>query len=141
MLTLRKNIARRSGLLVVLAFMLLAQMQQAVACELMNLSPGQAGQHCLNHDSGMQQMGQAKKAYCDFLFEFSAAGPCHNDHGTVINSSLSGKLSPDYHPVFITFNMQDVFPYPQSPPLVLTPDHESSRPGTQTYLATLRLRI
>src|SRR3989304_239146 len=118
MLPIRKNIARRSWLLAVLAFMLLAQMQQAVACELMNLSPGQAGQHCLNHDSGMQQMGQAKKAYCDFLFEFSAAGPCHNDHGTVINSSLSGKLSPDYHPLFIIISLQDVFPYPHSTPLI-----------------------
>ena len=141
MLTLRKIIARRSWLLTVLGFMLLAQIQQAVACELMMVSPEQTGQHCLQHDSGMQQMDQAKKACCDFSFEFSASGPCHIDNGAAINSSLSGKLNPDYHPVFITFNMQDVFPYPQSPPLVLTPDHESSRPGTQTYLATQRLRI
>jgi hypothetical protein len=141
MQTLRKNIARRSWLLAVLSFVLLAQMQQAVACELMNLSPDQAGQYCQKHTDGMQQMGQAKKAHCDFLFKFSTAGPCHNDPGTVINPSLSGKLHPDYHPVLITTALQEIFTYPSSPPLVLIPERESSRTGTQTYLITQRLRI
>ena len=141
MSSLRKNIARWSWLSAVLGFMLLAQMQQAVACELMNLSPGQAGQHCRKHDSGTQRMGQAQKAHCAFFFESSAIGPCHYDHGAAVNSSLSGKLNPDYQPVLITANLQDIFPYPQSPPLALIPDRESSRPGTQIYLITQRLRI
>lgn len=141
MLTLRKNIIRRFWLLAVLGFMLLAQMQQAIACELMTMSPDHAGQHCRKHDGGMQQTGQAQKAYCAFLFKFSNAGPCHNDPGATINASPSGKLRLDYHPVLITANLQDIFSYPQSPPLVLVPDRASSRSGTQTYLLTQRLRI
>jgi len=141
MLTLRKIIARRSWLPPVLTFMLLALNQQAIACEMMIMSPDQTGQHCLKHDSGTQQMDPTKKPCSDFPFEFSAAGSCHNNHDATINSSLSSKFNPDYHPLFIIVSLQDVFPYPHSTLLIHTPDRESSRPGTQTYLATQRLRI
>jgi len=141
MLSLRKFIAPRSWLLPVLGFLLLVLNQQAIACEMMMVSPDQGAQHCLKHDSGTQQMDPTKKACCDFSFEFSAADPCHNDHGATINSSLSGKFNPDYHPLFIIVSLQDVFPHPRATPLILTPDRESSRPGIHTYLATQRLRI
>ena len=142
MLTLRKIIARRSGLPVVLAFMLLMLNQQAIACDMMMLSFDQAGQHCLKHDRCTQQMDPTKKPCCDFSFEFSAAGnQCHNDQGTLINSSLSGKLHPDYQPVFMIINLQDTFHRPQPSPLTYIPDRGPSRPGAQTYLTTQRLRI
>ena len=141
MLSLRKAIARRSWLLAVLSFMLLALNQQVIACDIMMMSPDQAGQHCQKHGSGTQQMDPTKKACCDFSFEFSAAGTCQNDHGSVTISSLSGKFNPDYHPLIITVSLQDVFPYPRSTLLSLAPDREASRPGARTYLITQRLRI
>lgn len=141
MSSLRKIVARWSWLSAVIGFLLLAQMQQVIACDIMSMPPAKAGQHCAMPHSGIMQMAQAKKAYCDFLFKFSTAGQCHNDPGVTISPSLSGKLQPDYHPVLITANLQDIFPYPQSPPLVLAPDRGSSRPGIQTYLITQRLRI
>ena len=142
MLPLRKTITRRSWLLAVVIFTLLAQMQLAIACEMMIMAPAKTGQHCAMSHSGTIQMAQAKKGCCDFSFAFSpASNQCHTDQGTVITSSLSGKLHPDYQPVFMIISLQDTFHRPQPSPLTYIPDRGPSRLGARTYLTTQRLRI
>ena len=142
MLSLRKTIARWPCLMGMFGFLLLVQIQQAIACEMMIMPRVKAGQHCAMPHSGTMQMAQAKKGCCDFSYAFSpASNQCHTDQGTVITPSLSGKLHPDYQPVFMIISLQDTFHRPQPSPLTYIPDRGSSRPGAQTYLTTQRLRI
>jgi hypothetical protein len=141
MMTLRKTISRRPWLLAALGFLLLTQIQQAIACDLMMVFPDQDAPHCPQHDSSKQQMDPAKKPCCDFPHAYSTSGPCHSDPGATISPAQSGKLQLDHHPLFIIIGLREFFSYPQSPPLALVQYRESSRPGTQTYLLTQRLRI
>jgi len=142
MLSLRKSIVRRSWLLPVLGFLLLVLNQQAIACEIMIMPPVKTGQHCYLHHCAPQKPDQMQKTCCDFSLEFSTAGnQCHNNQATVITPSLSGKLSLDFQPVFMMVSLQNVFPYSLLPTPAHIPAGKLSLPGSQTYLATQRLRI
>lgn len=142
MLTLRKFIARRSWLMAVVAFALLVQIQQALACDMMIDIPVPVDDHCYKHDAGEKPAGKTMPPLCDFSKALSVkAVHCYDGHEAAINQQLLGKLNPDFHPVIILVSPQDIFPSPNLTTLFFIPDRKLSQPGTRTYLSTQRLRI
>ena len=142
MIVLRKILARQYWLMAVIAFTLLAQIEQAIACEMMMDTPAPTGEYCFKHNSGDQQADTARNTCCDFSSTHALKSVhCNNDHEITINQTLSGKLNPDFHLALITVSLPDVFFSSYSSLFIHNPEQESSFPGTQTYLTTQRLRI
>lgn len=143
MIVLRKIFARQPWLMAVIVFALLAQIEQAIACEMMmDILAPTAGEYCFKHNTGDQRTGETRNTCCDLssAHAFKSAH-CNDDHETIINQSLAGKLNPNFHLALITVNMPDIFSSSYSTVFIYNPEQQSSLPGTQTYLATQRLRI
>lgn len=133
--------ARQFWLMAVIVFALLAQIERAVACDMMINPSVPASDHCYKHNTCDQQANQNTRSCCDFSSAHALkSGHCNDDHETITNQSLAGKLNPDFHMALIAVSLADVFSS-SSITFIHLPDQASSLPGTQTYLTTQRLRI
>lgn len=142
MTSLGKTIARRPWLLPLLAVIFLVQMQQAVACGLMKMPASTPDGHCATHQQGARDDSQAPTQFCfENVISNTAGHPCHWDKEMSASSSVPGKLQPDWQPALIVISRLDTLGYSSPPLLTISPEREFTRPGTSTYLTTLRLRI
>ena len=91
MTTPGKTIARRPWLLPLLVVIFLVQMQQAVACGLMQLPVANPDEHCAMHEHNTQSDSQVPPQFCcDGVISNTAGHACHVDQ-EISASSLDRK--------------------------------------------------